>query len=68
MPPGSHLLPEPCQTLFFELPLPVEIEEKLQAGQRVYLKFDEYFKLDEYGNMIWQLERLSGLELELKTE
>ena len=51
-----------------ELPLPVEIEEKLQAGQRVYLKFDEYFKLDEYGNMIWQLERLSGLELELKTE
>ena len=34
----------------------------------ISVSFIEYFKLDEYGNMIWQLERLSGLELELKTE
>ncbi len=47
-----------------ELPLPAEVEETLKGGGRVWLTFDEYFSPDEYGNMVWRLERLKGLEVE----
>ncbi len=47
-----------------ELPIPAEIEEKLNKGSRFWLSFDEYFSPDEYGNMVWRLERLKGLEVE----
>ena len=47
-----------------ELPVPSGIEEKLKAGGQVWLPFDEFFSPDEYGNMVWRLERLKGLETE----
>ena len=47
-----------------ELPVPAVVEEKLEPGGRVWLSFDEYFSPDEYGNLVWRLERLKGLEAE----
>ena len=47
-----------------ELPVPAEIEEKLNRGDHVWLSFDEYFSPDEYGNMVWRLERLKGLNVD----
>lgn len=47
-----------------DLPLPDETEKNLNAGGRAWLIFDEYFSPDEYGNMVWRLERLKGLEAE----
>lgn len=42
------------------LAVPVEVH----SGERVYLEFDEYFKPDEHGNMVWQTERLKGFSVE----
>ena len=45
------------------LALPDDIKVGLQEGGRVWLKFDEFFSPDDYGNMVWRLEMLKGLEV-----
>lgn len=40
-----------------ELPVPLEVKK----GERVFLTFTEYFKPDEYGNLAFLAERLTGL-------
>ena len=46
-----------------ELPVPAEVKE----DDRAFLTFLEYFRPDEYGNMTFLTERLTGLELGMRT-
>ena len=45
------------------LPYENNIKTELADGGRVWLKFDEFFSYDDYGNMVWRLEMLKGLEV-----
>ncbi|MDR1874239.1 MAG: hypothetical protein LBQ90_04395 [Synergistaceae bacterium] len=47
-----------------ELKVPCEIQD----GQRVYLEFREYFSEDDYGNLTFFAERLTGLKALSATE
>jgi len=47
-----------CDHRIGELPVPLEVKKE----ERVFLTFTEYFKPDEYGNLTFLVERLTGLQ------